>query len=151
MTDSTDIPALRAQDSYTHRLGWKLLRGPIPDGMELHHRCGVYACENGSWQDSLARMVDNGRYVNCSRRGSSRHRAGPVVERRDVVPANAEFCQWMAQGCVSRQRRDVSVLPGVQDDAPAHCSPPLLETDETGTLARTERKKSNSALYPQRT
>jgi hypothetical protein len=28
----------RAQDSYTHRLGWKLLRGPIPEGKELHHR-----------------------------------------------------------------------------------------------------------------
>jgi hypothetical protein len=26
----------KAQDSYTHRLGWKLLRGPIPDGKELH-------------------------------------------------------------------------------------------------------------------
>src|SRR6266511_811984 len=36
----------KAQDSYTHRLGWKLLRGPIPKGMELHHRCGVYACWN---------------------------------------------------------------------------------------------------------
>jgi hypothetical protein len=36
----------KAQDSYTHRLGWKLLRGPIPDGKELHHRCGVYACWN---------------------------------------------------------------------------------------------------------
>jgi hypothetical protein len=40
----------KAQDSYTHRLGWKLLRGAIPDGMELHHRlhhrCGVYACWN---------------------------------------------------------------------------------------------------------
>jgi len=30
----------KAQDSYTHRLGWKLLRGPIPDERELHHRCG---------------------------------------------------------------------------------------------------------------
>jgi HNH endonuclease len=30
----------------THRLGWKLLRGPIPEGKELHHRCGVYACWN---------------------------------------------------------------------------------------------------------
>jgi HNH endonuclease len=36
----------KAQDSYTHRLGWKLLRGPIPEGKELHHRCGVYACWN---------------------------------------------------------------------------------------------------------
>jgi hypothetical protein len=36
----------KAQDSYTHRLGWRLLRGPIPEGKELHHRCGVYACWN---------------------------------------------------------------------------------------------------------
>src|SRR5215218_7471896 len=36
----------KAQDSYTHRLGWKLLRGPIPEGKELHHRCGVFACWN---------------------------------------------------------------------------------------------------------
>jgi hypothetical protein len=36
----------KAQDSYTHRLGWKVLRGAIPGGMELHHRCGVYACWN---------------------------------------------------------------------------------------------------------
>ena len=34
------------QDSCTRRLGWKLLRGPIPEGKELHHRCGVYACWN---------------------------------------------------------------------------------------------------------
>ncbi len=36
----------KAQDSYTHRLGWKLLRGPIPEDKELHHRCGIYACWN---------------------------------------------------------------------------------------------------------
>jgi hypothetical protein len=36
----------KAQDSYNHRLGWKLLRGPIPEGKELHHRCGIYACWN---------------------------------------------------------------------------------------------------------
>jgi len=36
----------KAQDSYAHRLGWKLLRGPIPEGKELHHRCGVQACWN---------------------------------------------------------------------------------------------------------
>ena len=36
----------KAQDSYTHRLGWKLLRGPIPAGKELHHLCGIHACWN---------------------------------------------------------------------------------------------------------
>jgi HNH endonuclease len=30
----------------THRLGWTLLRGPIPDDMELHHRCERHACWN---------------------------------------------------------------------------------------------------------
>jgi HNH endonuclease len=46
----------KAQDSYTHRLGWKLLRGPIPDGKELHHRCGVHAC----WE-SRSPTADNPR------------------------------------------------------------------------------------------
>ena len=38
-------PIAKAQDSYNHRLGWKLLRGDIPGDKELH-RCGVYACWN---------------------------------------------------------------------------------------------------------
>ena len=36
----------KGSERYTHRLGWIWLRGSIPDGMELHHRCGVYACWN---------------------------------------------------------------------------------------------------------
>ena len=34
----------KGSERFVHRLGWKQLRGPIPDGMELHHRCGVHAC-----------------------------------------------------------------------------------------------------------
>jgi hypothetical protein len=33
----------KGSERFVHRLGWKQLRGPIPDGMELHHRCGVHA------------------------------------------------------------------------------------------------------------
>jgi hypothetical protein len=36
----------KAQDTYTHRLGWKLLRGSIPKGKQLHHRCERHACWN---------------------------------------------------------------------------------------------------------
>jgi HNH endonuclease len=36
----------KGTERYTHRLGWTWLRGSIPAGMELHHRCGVYACWN---------------------------------------------------------------------------------------------------------
>jgi hypothetical protein len=36
----------KGSERFVHRLGWKQLRGPIPNGMELHHRCGVHACWN---------------------------------------------------------------------------------------------------------
>ena len=36
----------KAQDSYTHRLGWKLLRGPIPEGKELSSPLRRPACWN---------------------------------------------------------------------------------------------------------
>jgi hypothetical protein len=36
----------KGQERSTHRLGWNWLRGPIPEGMELHHLCGVHACWN---------------------------------------------------------------------------------------------------------
>jgi hypothetical protein len=36
----------KGPERFVHRLGWKLLRGPIPDGMELHHLCGIHICWN---------------------------------------------------------------------------------------------------------
>jgi hypothetical protein len=29
-----------------HRVAWMLFRGPIPDGMDVHHRCGTKRCCN---------------------------------------------------------------------------------------------------------
>ena len=46
----------KAQDSYTHRLGRKLLRGPIPEGRELHHRCGIYANQRAFRERQRARQ-----------------------------------------------------------------------------------------------
>jgi HNH endonuclease len=54
----------KAQDSYTHRLGWKLLRGPIPEGGELHHRCGVYAC----WNPNHLQLVTHAENLAYSRK-----------------------------------------------------------------------------------
>lgn len=36
----------KAQDPYTHRLGYKLIVGPIPADREIHHRCRNRACWN---------------------------------------------------------------------------------------------------------
>jgi hypothetical protein len=68
----------KAQDSYTHRLGWKLLRGPIPEGKELHHRCGVYACWN---PDHLQLVTQISGSIRKRVRGSAGRAARKVSER----------------------------------------------------------------------
>jgi HNH endonuclease len=59
----------KAQDSYTHRLGWKLLRGPVPEGMELHHRCGVYAC----WNPDHLQLVTHAENLAFKRKTHCKH------------------------------------------------------------------------------
>jgi hypothetical protein len=31
---------------YAHRVAWEDVYGPIPDGSQIHHRCGTKACVN---------------------------------------------------------------------------------------------------------
>jgi len=59
----------KAQDSYTHRLGWKLLRGPIPEDRELHHRCGVYAC----WNPDYLQIVTHAQNLAFKRQTHCKH------------------------------------------------------------------------------
>ncbi len=39
--------------TYAHRVAWELDIGPIPDGLHLHHRCGVRRCVNPSHLELL--------------------------------------------------------------------------------------------------
>ena len=32
--------------TYAHRVAWELKHGPIPEGMEIHHKCGNKLCIN---------------------------------------------------------------------------------------------------------
>jgi len=59
----------KAQDTYTHRLGWKLLRGPIPADRELHHRCGVYAC----WNPDHLQVVTHAENLTFKRKTLCKH------------------------------------------------------------------------------
>jgi hypothetical protein len=70
----------KAQDTYTHRLGWKLLRGVIPKGKELHHRCERHAC----WNPDHLELV-----THAQNRAYARRRTASTATR------------WRAQTCTS--------------------------------------------------
>lgn len=36
----------RGRDVYAHRAAWEMERGPVPEGMQLDHRCRVRNCVN---------------------------------------------------------------------------------------------------------
>ena len=74
----------KAQDSYTHRLGWKLLRGAIPEGMELHHRCGVYAC----WNPDHLQIVTHAENLAYRRKARLRATARPR-QASDLKPVRS--------------------------------------------------------------
>jgi hypothetical protein len=79
----------KAQDSYTHRLGWKLLRGPIPDGMELHHRCGVHAC----WNPDHLEVVTHAENRAFDRKAICKHGHRLVGENVRIDPQTAEYAR----------------------------------------------------------
>jgi hypothetical protein len=72
----------KAQDTYTHRLGWKLLRGAIPDGMELHHRCGVYAC----WNPEHLQVVTHAENLAFKRKAPLRRVTARTRKATDLNP-----------------------------------------------------------------
>ena len=63
-----------------HRLIWELLYGPIPDGMQVCHRCDNRACVRpdhlflGTQSDNIQDSITKGRFSRNAGRPSERHR-----------------------------------------------------------------------------
>jgi hypothetical protein len=41
-----------------HRISWELLRGPIPDGLDIDHLCGNTGCVNPDHLEPVTRAVN---------------------------------------------------------------------------------------------
>lgn len=78
----------------SHRLSYRLLVGPIPDGLWVLHRCDNPACINpdhlfvGTQSDNLKDCVRKGRHHPASLKGIANHKAklteAQVLEIRQI-------------------------------------------------------------------
>ena len=115
----------KAQDSYTHRLGWKLLRGPIPDGKELHHRCGVYACWNPDHLEPVTH-AENQRHL---RRTHCKHGHPLSGDNLRIGPNGARICR----ACNAAHQRSFVSVNG-RSSRPAGL-PPIAHRERYVTLS----------------
>jgi hypothetical protein len=61
--------SFRSRPTVTHRIAWMLTHGPIPEGMQVLHRCDVRLCCNpdhlflGTTADNMRDKTEKGRQV----------------------------------------------------------------------------------------
>lgn len=77
-----------------HRILWHVVRGPIPTGLKILHRCDVRPCVNvfrdlflGTQLDNIADMVAKGRRRGNPARGERSHLARLTAEDVSVIRA----------------------------------------------------------------
>lgn len=76
-----------------HRLVWSILKGPVPRGIDVCHRCDIPACWNvdhlflGTRQDNLSDAVAKGRMARGSAHYNARLRESDIedIRRRLLV------------------------------------------------------------------
>ena len=118
----------KAQDSYTHRLGWKLLRGPIPEGKELHHRCGVHAC----WNPDHLELVTHAENQSHLRRTHCKHGHPLSGENLRIDPrTKARVCR----ACLREGQRQLRAA--AKRRQPSDLGPPGRPGRPRGGLGRT--------------
>ena len=97
----------------THRLMWTLMRGPIPDGLWVLHRCDNPPCVNidhlflGTRQDNIADMVAKGRQPRNSAF------IGPLVRRRHYRKISDETAVEILALKGSMRQVDIAAMFGI--------------------------------------
>lgn len=97
------VPGRRHRLAPAHRVSWELHNGPIPDGLQVLHRCDNPPCVNpahlflGTNDDNVADMLSKGRNLVGQRC------AHAVLTAEDVRRARVLFRSGTPLGDISRQ------------------------------------------------
>lgn len=81
-------PQGKRTSTLAHRIAWKLLKGPIPKGQQVLHRCDNPSCINvdhlflGTQKDNMADMKAKGRARFGGGVGAVHVRADPDLKQR---------------------------------------------------------------------
>ena len=86
--DGYGITSALGHSMRTHRVAWIIQRGPIPDGMQVLHRCDVPPCVNvnhlflGTNEDNRLDQLCKGRSCSGERNGRAKLTSNSVREIR---------------------------------------------------------------------
>ena len=98
-------PVKRGTSWRAHRLVWTLLKGPIPPGMPLDHRCHVLACVFPGHLQIATIAENNARRRSNGRQNTDRCRNGhPWVEANIYTkPSGVRGCRRCIQEQTARR------------------------------------------------
>lgn len=94
---------------YTHRFGYELLIGPIPEGLQIDHLCRVRHCVNPAHLEPVTAQENSLRSNNLAA-ANSRKTHCPRGHSYDLVSGGKRRCTV----CEAKRRRDLRTSGVVQ-------------------------------------
>src|SRR5262245_26964970 len=91
------------QNYYAHRYIWEKANGPVPSGLELHHKCGVKSCVNVAHLELTTRRdhPDCGPALNAAKTHCPKGHPydNPIENTRVLANADGTYTVTVVRKC----------------------------------------------------